>query len=181
MKNKLYAFALSVFVAAFPVHASGLTAADIKEPTLEPAFMIDIQVAKPLVVGQDAQHGRRQLISITGGKVSGKLKGEVLPYGVDSQVIRPDGFTELTARYAIKLEDGKTVYIDNSGIRRINDPEAAKLVAQGQIVDPKHVYFATVSKFETYSPEYKWLEQSVFICYAVRLPDKVLLKFYEVK
>lgn len=180
--NKLLAvFCMALAVSMPPAYAQSLNVQDIKEPTLEPAFMIEVQVAKPLVVGQDTQHGRRQLISITGGQASGKLSGEVLPYGVDSQIIRPDGFTELVARYALKLDDGHTVYIDNSGIRRINNPQAAQEAAQGKIVDPKHVYFATVAKFETYSPKYKWLEQAVFICYAVRLPDRVLLKFYEVK
>lgn len=162
--------------------AAELTAKDIKAPVLEEVFSIDIQVEKPLVVGQDAEHGRRQMILIKeGGKVSGKITGEVLPFGVDSQVIRPDGFTELVARYAIKLDDGNTIYINNAGVRRISDPEAAKQAAQGKIVDPKYVYFATVPTFETYTEKYKWMEKSIFICYATRLPDKVLLKFYEVK
>ena len=164
------------------INASEPTSQDIKAPTLEEVFSIDIQVEKPLVVGQDAEHGRRQMILIKeGGKVSGKIKGEVLPFGVDSQIIRPDGFTELVARYAIKLEDGNTIYINNAGMRRISDPEAAKQAAQGKIVDPKFVYFATIPTFETYNEKYKWMEKSVFICYATRLPDKVLLKFYEVK
>ena len=178
-------FLLSLFLSFGLLHTAPAVAAtsvqDVKEPSLELAFTIDVKVDKPLLVGQDQQHGRRQLVSITGGKVNGKLNGEVLPYGVDSQIIRPNGLTELVARYAIKLDDGATVYIDNAGIRRINDPEAAKQAAQGKIVDPKHVYFATVAKFETYSPHYKWLEESIFICYAVRLPDRVLLKFYQVK
>lgn len=178
-------FLLSLFLSFGLLHTAPVLAAtsvqDVKEPSLELAFTIDIKVDKPLLVGQDQKHGRRQLVSITGGKVNGKLNGEVLPYGVDSQIIRPNGLTELVARYAIKLDDGATVYIDNAGIRRINDPEAAKQAAQGKIVDPKHVYFATVAKFETYSPQYKWLEESIFICYAVRLPDRVLLKFYQVK
>ncbi len=172
---------LSLFLS-IELQAAELTAQDIKAPVLEEVFSIDIQVEKPLVVGQDAEHGRRQMILIKeGGKVSGKLKGEVLPFGVDSQIIRPDGFTELVARYAIKLEDGNTIYINNVGIRRISDPEAAKQAAQGKIVDPKYVYFATIPTFETYNEKYKWMERSIFLCYATRLPDKVLLKFYEVK
>lgn len=180
-KGSMLAIMLSLFVGV-GLNASEITAKDIKAPTLEEVFSIDIQVEKPLVVGQDAEHGRRQMILIKeGGKVSGKITGEVLPFGVDSQVIRPDGFTELVARYAIKLEDGNTIYINNAGVRRISDPDAAKQAAQGKIVDPKYVYFATVPTFETYNEKYKWMEKSIFICYATRLPDKVLLKFYEVK
>lgn len=180
-KGSMLAIMLSLLVGV-GLNASEITAKDIKAPTLEEVFSIDIQVEKPLVVGQDAEHGRRQMILIKeGGKVSGKITGEVLPFGVDSQVIRPDGFTELVARYAIKLEDGNTIYINNAGVRRISDPDAAKQAAQGKIVDPKYVYFATVPTFETYNEKYKWMEKSIFICYATRLPDKVLLKFYEVK
>lgn len=182
MKKWVFGAALLCFCAGMSLTASEMTSKDVKAPTLEEVFSIDIQVEKPLVVGQDAQHGRRQMILIKpGGKVSGKISGEVLPYGVDSQIIRPDGFTELVARYAIKLDDGNTIYINNAGVRRISDPEAAKMAAQGQIVDPKFVYFATIPTFEVYDAKYKWMEKSIFLCYAMRLPDKVLLRFYEVK
>ncbi|WP_169785173.1 DUF3237 domain-containing protein [Campylobacter curvus] len=181
MFKKAFAGAILLAIFGFNLNAAEISAKDVKEPRLELAFMIDIEVEKPLTVGKDSEHGLRRLIAIKGGKVSGKLNGEVLPYGVDSQIVRPDGLTELTARYAIKLDDGAQIYIDNSGIRHITDPEVAKEAAKGKIVDPKYVYFATVTKFETYEPKYKWLERAIFVCYAVRLPDKVLLKFYEVK
>ena len=148
-------------------------------PRLEEVFTVEAIVGAPIVVGQDSTHGRRQLIAIEGGTVSGKLSGNLMPGGVDSQIIRPDGFTELVARYAVKLDDGETVYINNTGIRRV-DPSVAEEAAMGKIVDPKYVYFVTVPGFETYSRKYEWLEKSVFICYAMRLPDKVVLRFYEV-
>ena len=153
---------------------------DLYAPQLEKVFSIEVSVDKPVVAGQDNVHGRRQLIPITGGVVTGKLNGTVLPGGVDSQIIRPDGFTELVARYALRLDDGCSVYIDNAGVRRV-DPAVAEEVANGNIVDPKYVYFVTVPKFETYSPKYAWLERSVFLCRGIRLPDKVLLNYYEVK
>lgn len=153
---------------------------DMFAPQLEYVFSIEVSVDRPVVVGQDDIHGRRQLIPIAGGQVSGKLTGKVLPGGVDSQVIRPDGFTELVARYAIALDDGCSVYIDNAGVRRV-DPAVAGEVANGKIVDPKYVYFVTVPTFEVYDSKYAWLEKSIFLCRGVRLPDKVLLNYYEVK
>lgn len=180
-KACIFVVAVSLLLGV-SLNASEPTSKSIKEPSLHEVFSIDIQVEKPLVVGQDAEHGRRQMILIkAGGKVSGQITGEVLPHGVDSQIIRPDGFTELVARYAIKLDDGNTIYINNAGVRRISDPEAAKMASQGKIVDPKFVYFATVPTFETYDEKYKWMEKSIFLCYGMRLPDKVLLRFYEVK
>ena len=152
----------------------------IPAPVLEEAFRIEITVAPPIVVGQDEIHGRRQLIEITSGVVSGKLSGKVLPCGIDSQVIRPDGFAELVARYGLQLDDGETVYVNNVGIRRV-DPRFAADAAAGKIVDPEYVYFATVPSFEVYSEKYRWLERSIFLCSAIRLPDKVLIRMYEVK
>lgn len=149
-------------------------------PHLEEIFIVEAQVDAPVVVGQDDKHGRRQLITITGGVVKGRLTGEILPGGVDSQIIHPDGFTELIARYGIQLDDGESIYINNSGVRRV-DPLYADKVARGEIVDPQYVYFVTTPQFETYSSKYKWMEQSIFICYALRLPTKVVLKFYEVR
>ena len=180
MRKGIFIAALAM-IFSFGLAATEISAKDIKEPKLEFGFMIDIEVDKPLTVGKDDEHGLRRLIYIKGGKVSGKINGEVLPYGVDSQVVRPDGLTELVARYAIKLDDGAQIYIDNDGIRHITDPEVAKEAAKGKIVDPKYVYFATTTKFETYNPKYKWMERAIWVCYAVRLPDKVLLRFYEVK
>jgi hypothetical protein len=153
---------------------------EIKEAAYEEVFSITITVDKPIVVGQDDIVGRRQLIPIISGEVTGSgFKGKVLPGGIDSQVIRPDGKCELSARYAIELEDGATIYIENNGIRTVPD-EYIKDVVNGHFVDPNVYYFRTVPTFETYNTKYKWLMNNIFVCYATRLPENVLLKFYKV-
>jgi hypothetical protein len=151
----------------------------IPTPSLREIFKLECKVKPPVVVGQDEKNGRRQLIIVNNGIVSGEFNGKLMPGGVDAQIIRSDGFTDLSARYAIELDDGRTMYIENNGMRRV-DPKVAHLVAQGQIVDPKYVYFAAVPKFEVYDESLRWLERSLIISYAVRLPDMVLLRFYEV-
>ncbi|MCL1829315.1 MAG: DUF3237 domain-containing protein [Oscillospiraceae bacterium] len=156
-----------------------MDANDIKHPVLEECFQVEVKVEAPVVVGQDGLHGRRQIIIMTEGIVKGKLNGRILPGGIDAQIIRPNGLAELSARYAIQLDDGKTVYIENNGIRRV-EPAYAAQAAAGKIIDPEFVYFASVPKFEVYDETLKWLEESVFICRAARLPDKVLLRFYRV-
>jgi Protein of unknown function (DUF3237) len=154
---------------------------DVPTPSFAEVFRIEARLAQPIVVGQDNVHGRRQLVRIVEADVTGKLTGHAMPGGVDSQIIRPDGFTELVARYAIELDDGERIYVNNAGVRRISEPEIAALAAAGEIVDPKYVYFVTVPTFETYSEKYRWLERSVFFCYGARTPDKVLLRFFEIK
>ena len=92
------------------------------EPKLVKAFEIRCKVGKPIFIGQDGKAGRRQLIAITGGDVIGfalPFNGTVLDGGVDSQVVRPDGRAELSARYGVKLDDGRSFYIQNDGIRTV--------------------------------------------------------------
>lgn len=153
---------------------------NIKETGLEEVFSITIVVDKPIVVGHDNILGRRQLIPIISGEVTGNdFKGKVLPGGVDSQIIRPDGKCELSARYAIELDDGATIYIENNGIRTV-PAEYVEDVKLGKFVDPNVYYFRTIPSFETYNEKYKWMMNHVFVCYATRLPENVLLKFYKV-
>lgn len=151
-----------------------------KEVGLEEIFSISIKVDAPIVVGQDDIVGRRQLIPILSGEVTGNgFNGKVLPGGIDSQIIRPDGKCELSARYAIALEDDTTIYIENNGIRTVPD-EYVEDVRSGKFVDPSAYYFRTVPTFETYNSKYKWMMNYMFVCYATRLPENVLLKFYKV-
>lgn len=153
---------------------------DIKEIGCEEVFSIKVTVDKPILVGQDGIVGRRQLIPILSGEVKGNgFKGKVLPGGVDSQIIRPDGKCELSARYAIQLDDGAAIYIENNGIRTV-PPEYVKDVTAGKFVDPNVYYFRTVPTIETYDEKYKWMMNHIFVCYATRLPENVLIKFYKI-
>ena len=145
-------------------------------------FSILVRVDTPIVVGQDEINGRRQLIPITGGELIGTdlqgnpLHGTVLPGGVDSQVIRPDGKCELSARYGVQLDDGSGFYIENNGIRTV--PAAyVPQVLRGEFVDPGLYYFATTPTFEVYSDSLRWLENYIFVCKAVRTPSQVELHY----
>lgn len=153
---------------------------NFREPGLEEIFSISIEVAKPIVIGQDTVNGRRQLIPIVKGEVTGPSgeKGMVLPGGVDSQIIRPDGRCELSARYGILMDDGSGIYVENTGIRTVPEEFVPDVLA-GKFIDPELYYFRTVPQFETYSEKYRWLKNYIIICNAFRLPEKVLLKFYK--
>jgi len=148
---------------------------------LDEIFSINVKVDNPILVGQDDIVGRRQLIPIISGELIGTdIHGIVLPGGVDSQIIRPDGTCDLSARYGIKLDDGTGFYIENNGIRTVPN-EYIELVKKGEFIDPSLYYFCTTPKFEVYHEKLKWLTQSIFICKATRLPDSVILKFYSIK
>jgi len=124
--------------------------------------------------------GRRRLVMILGGVVSGpRLAGDVLPGGADWQYARDDGSVELVARYAIKTSTGPEIAVCNRGIRRAA-PELMARMAAGLPVDPALVYFRTVPSFEAPEGPYAWLNRSLFLASAVRLPEQVKIRVFEV-
>jgi len=142
-------------------------------------FSLAIKVGAPIVAG-DIGHGIRRVIPILGGEVFGDgIKGTIFPVGADFQVIRPNGFTELEAKYAFELDDGAIVYIENIGIR-FGPKELLDRIAKGEIVDPARIYFRSVPKFETGSEKYRWLMENLFIGVGARHPDRVEIDVHQV-
>ncbi|MGL5202360.1 MAG: DUF3237 domain-containing protein [Cetobacterium sp.] len=146
---------------------------------MEKIFSLEVKVGQPIVVGSCPKVGRRQLIPILDGEVVGKkINGIVLPGGIDSQIIKNNGVCELSARYAIKLNDGETIYIENNGIRTV-PKEFAIEVFNGKFIDPSLYYFRTVPKFEVYSDRYSWLTETLIVCEGKRYHDKVVIDFFK--
>jgi hypothetical protein len=142
-------------------------------------FNLAIKVGAPIVAG-DIGHGVRRVIPILGGEVFGDgIKGTIFPVGADFQVLRPNGFTELEAKYAFELDDGAIVYIENIGIR-FGPKELLDRIAKGEIVDPASIYFRSVPKFETGSEKYRWLMENLFIGVGARHPDRVEIDVHQV-
>jgi len=142
-------------------------------------FSLAIKVGARIVAG-DHGHGVRRIIPILGGEVRGEgMKGTIFPVGADFQVIRPNGFTELEAKYAFEMDDGAIVYIENIGIR-FGRKELLDRIAKGEIVDPASIYFRSVPKFETGSEKYRWLMENLFIGVGARHPDRVEIDVHQV-
>jgi hypothetical protein len=149
-------------------------------PKLTLAFELRATVGAPLEVGNVAQ-GRRRIVPITGGTFEGPdIRGKVLPGGADWQIIRADGFTELDTRYTIETDKGQIVYVQNAGVRHAA-PDVMKRLLAGELVDPALVYFRTVPKFETASPDLQWLTRSVFVGTGERYPNDVRIRFWRVE
>ena len=142
-------------------------------------FSLVIKVGAPIVAG-DIGWGIRRIIPVLGGEVHGPdMRGTILASGADFQVIRPNGFTELEAKYAFQMDDGAIVYIENIGIR-FGPREALDRIARGESVDPSLIYFRSVPKFETGSEKYRWLMEHLFIGSGARHPDRVELDVHQV-
>lgn len=81
-------------------------------------FMWDakVKITGMINVGE-SKRGVRRVIPITGGTFSGpKIKGEVLSGDEDWQLVRPDGDTELYARYLLKTDDGHVIQVINNAL-----------------------------------------------------------------
>jgi len=138
-----------------------------------------IAVGQPITVGE-TREGLRRVIPILGGRITGpRLQGEILAAGADYQLVQPDGFTTLDARYTARLDDGAMIYIVNIGVRS-GSPAVMARMLRGEVVDPDEVYFRTTPRFETASPDYQWLTRTLFLATGARHPDRVEIRVFEV-
>jgi hypothetical protein len=147
---------------------------------LLPLFRAEITLAPPQELGE-TPHGRRRIIPITGGRVSGeRLSGRVLPGGADWQMVRADGVAELDARYTIETADGALVYVVNRGLRH-GPAEVIGKLAAGEPVDPALYYMRTTPWFETGDARYAWLNRMVCVATGARRAASVELEVFEVR
>src|SRR5260370_7521580 len=141
-------------------------------------FSLGIKVGAPIVAG-DFGYGMRRIVPILGGELRGEgIKGTIFPYGADFQIIRPNGFTELEAKYAFEMDDAAIVYIENIGIR-FGPKEMLDRIANSEIVDPALIYFRTVPKFQTGPETYRWLVENLFVGVGARHPDRVEIDVHQ--
>jgi hypothetical protein len=146
---------------------------------LEFVFEARIRLAPALELGA-AQHGRRRVIPIVGGTVTGpRLSGTIRPGGADWQLIRADGVAEIEARYTIEAADGTLIAVVNRG-RRHGPPEVMERLLRGAMVDPASYYFRTAPVFEAPSGPHDWLNRSLFLGHGTRLPEAVLIRVFAV-
>ena len=142
-------------------------------------FTITVRIGDVTTAGEIG-HGVRRIIPIIGGEVRGeKVNGEVLPFGADFQIIRPNELIELEAKYAFETDDGAIVYVENKGIR-FGPVELLQKLKRGEPVDPNLIYFRTVPKFETGSEKYRWLMEHIFVGSAARHADRVVIDVHQV-
>ena len=79
-----------------------------------------VKIANMITVGE-SKRGVRRVIPITGGTFTGpQIKGEVLSGGEDWQLVRPDGDTELNARYLLKTDDDFVIQVINNALIHID-------------------------------------------------------------
>jgi Protein of unknown function (DUF3237) len=153
----------------------------LPKPALEHVADLRVTVAPPIeaghVIGLNSR-GRRRIIPITGGTVSGpQLNGKVLAGGADFQLIVSETTADLDAQYMLELDSGEHVFVKNHALRRGSAADIARMV-KGEPVNPEAIYFRCVPTFEVSSPSLHWLTESIFVGTGARFPDYVLISLF---
>lgn len=91
-------------------------------PRFEKLASVRVVVAQPIDLGVDLL-GRRRVVPIVGGRVTGGWSGTILPGGADWQVVLDDGSVLIAARYPVQLDEVGTVCFEVRGVRRPADAE----------------------------------------------------------
>ena len=148
-------------------------------PALQRFADLSVQVGAPIEIGH-VGHGTRRVIAILGGTcVARDWSAKVLPGGADFQLIVNARMARLEARYVLETDAGDRIYVQNDAVRTASPEVMARLV-RGEPVDPKHVYFRCVPRFETSAPALAWMMERVFLGTGLRRPDEVVMRFFEV-
>lgn len=157
-----------------------MNASSLPAPVLQHVLDLTVCVADPIeagtVVGLNSR-GKRRIIPITGGTVTGQVNGKILPGGADFQIVVSETTADLDARYMIELDNGEHIFVQNRALRRGSAADIAKLV-RGEPVAPEAIYFRSVPTFEVSSPALEWLTQSIFVGTGARFPDRVQLSIF---
>jgi hypothetical protein len=141
---------------------------------LSPDALLELTLA----VASPVEVADRRCIPITGGKVTGRYHGTVLPGGADWQRIGADGTIEIDARYVLALEEGR-VEIRSTGLRS-GPPDVLAQLARGETVDPARYYFRTAIRFATAAPALARLNHIIALARGERGPDGVRIIIHEV-
>lgn len=138
-----------------------------------------VELGEPLELG-NSPRGRRRIIPIIGGSVSGeRINGKVLSGGADWQTVFADGSAELDTRYMLETDDGAIIDIRNYGYRH-GPADVIAALARGEAVDPKSYYMRTQPRFETGDERYSWLNRMIAVGTGARESSAVTLTIYEV-
>ncbi len=142
-------------------------------------FTAKLGVAKLHDIGR-TPFGLRHIDMLGGGVFEGpRLKGEVLPGGIDQKIFRADGAMNPNVRLVLRTDDGALIYMHYTGVR-YGTPEVMRRIAGGEEVDPSEYYLRNTPCFETASATYDWLNRIVSVGVGRRLPDRAAYDVFEI-
>ena len=124
--------------------------------------------------------GVRHLDMLGKGRFDGpRLKGEVLPGGIDQKIFRTDGAMNPNVRLVLKTDDNALIYMHYTGFR-YGSQDVMDRIAAGETVDPSEYYLRNTPYFETSSPKYDWLNRIVSVGVGRRMPDHAAYEVFQI-
>ena len=124
--------------------------------------------------------GTRHIDLLGAGRFEGpRLKGEVLPGGIDQKIFRADGAMNPNVRLVLKTNDDALIYMHYTGVR-YGTPEVMDRIAAGETVDPSEYYLRNTPYFETAAARYDWLNRIVAVGVGRRMPDHAAYDVFEI-
>lgn len=148
-------------------------------PGLSHCCDLEVRLGPVRELGQ-GRCGRRRIIPIVGGSVTGRISGTILDLGADWQTVLADGSADIDTRYAFDTEDGAVIEIVNKGVRH-GPPEVLEALARGDDVDPALYYFRTSARMECGDPRYDWVNRTIFVGTGRRLASAVMVSLFAVE
>lgn len=142
-------------------------------PELRSEYLFTITVAVTALhdVGS-VPLGTRHIDMLGAGKFEGpRLKGYVLPGGLDMKTLRSDGAMNPDVRLVLRTDDDALIFMHYRGVRH-GPPEVMARIARGEIVAPTEYYLRSTPYFETAAPKYDWLNRIVAVGVGRRMPDR---------
>lgn len=125
-------------------------------------------------------HGERHIDMLGAGRFEGpRLKGDVLPGGMDLKIVRADGAMNPNVRLILKTDDGALIFMHYTGVRH-GTPEVMARIAAGEQVSPSDYYLRNTPYFETSAPQYDWLNRIVAVGVGRRMPDHAAYDVFEI-
>ena len=148
-------------------------------PALVPMTQIRCEVGALVSLGM-AKYGERRYVPLGAGTVQGpELNGTLVEGGVDWQVQRADGVTDIAAHYVIRTRDGALVEVQSEGMRH-GPAEVMARLARGEPVARDAYFFRTVVRFTTGAPQWLHLNKVLAIAVGRREATRVLLDLYRI-
>ena len=151
----------------------------MEAPRLTPFCTLHVELG-PLREMGPGRAGRRRIIPITGGRVTGRIEGTILTLGADWQTIFADGAADIDTRYAMETHDGALIEIVNKGVRH-GPPEVMARLARGEAVDPAEYYFRTTARLESGDPRYAWVNHLILVGRGARGASGVEMQLFAVE
>lgn len=149
-------------------------------PTLRHFCDIDVELGPVREMGA-GRAGRRRIIPIVGGRVSGPgISGQLLNLGADWQTVFAGGLAELDTRYAMETDDGALIEIVNYGYRH-GPPDVLERIAAGDDVPPDSYYMRTHARLETGDAGYAWVNRMLFAGTGARRRASVHISLFAIE